>query len=75
MTSGTVKPLNFLVRVCCSCNRIQTDDGHWFEGDELLELISGNRRVITHGVCPGCLRKLYPDIADHVLNKNPTEAY
>lgn len=62
------KPLKWLVTACCQCQKIQTGDGHWCDGEDLLQQVL-HKGLVTHSVCPDCVRVLYPEIADHVLKK------
>lgn len=56
---GQVKTLSGLLPVCCSCERIRDDAGYW---KELQEYLSDHQGVkFSHGICPECSRKLYPE--------------
>ena len=54
-----VQRLKGLLPICASCKRIKDERGAW----QLLEvyLQSHSEAKFTHGVCPDCLQKLYPD--------------
>jgi PAS domain S-box-containing protein len=54
-----VKLLSGLLSICASCKKIHNEDGHW----EYLETYIRNRSAadFTHGLCPDCLERLYPD--------------
>lgn len=56
-----VKMLSGLLPICSSCKKIRDDDGHWNQ----LEVYIQNHSIatFTHGVCPECFSKLYPDYA------------
>jgi len=45
--------------VCCNCDRVRLLSGNWV--DEHTPA-SGQRR--THGLCPDCFAKLYPEFSD-----------
>jgi hypothetical protein len=47
------------VCVCCNCDRIRLRTGKWVD-DQTPS--SGERR--THGLCPDCFAKLYPEFTD-----------
>lgn len=55
-----------VLRVCSSCKRIRSDDA-WIEiSDDLSQFIALPQ---SHGICPDCLQRLYPDIASEVTAK------
>jgi hypothetical protein len=56
--------LSDLLAMCASCKRIRGDDGRW----EPVEAYLRRRGEISvsHGICPGCTNRLYPDYADAV---------
>ncbi len=62
-----VKRLRGLLPICSSCKRIRNDEGSW----EQIELYvrEHSDAEFTHGLCPECMRKLYPEVADRVLNR------
>jgi hypothetical protein len=49
-----------MLPICCSCKKIRDDRGDW---NQIAEYISSHSEAeITHGICPECTEKLYPDI-------------
>lgn len=62
-----VKTLKGLLPVCAWCRKMRDDTGYWQE----LEVYIRRRTdaQFTHGICPECLRKHYPDIAPTVLSQ------
>ena len=61
-----VKTLRGLIPICASCQRIRDTDDHWRSIERYL---SDHTDVqLSHGVCPDCMRKLYPEFADEILN-------
>ncbi|HLP15513.1 MAG TPA: CHASE domain-containing protein [Bacteroidota bacterium] len=62
-----VKTLSGLIPICSSCKKIRDDKGYW----NVLEqyLIEHSEAQFTHGVCPDCMRKLYPEY----MNKRDAE--
>lgn len=62
-----VKALSGLLPVCASCKSIRNDDGYWQKMEAYLREHSDVE--FTHGLCPPCVEKLYPDFA-----KNRREA-
>ncbi len=60
-----VRSLKGLLPICASCKNIRDDKGYW---QAVESYISSHAEVeFTHGLCPGCIRKLYPDIADEII--------
>ena len=55
---ANVKTLHGLLPICSSCNKIRNDEGYW----ERIETYIRNRSDadFTHGICPDCAKKLYP---------------
>jgi GAF domain-containing protein len=53
-----VKTLRGLLPICSSCKKIRDDSGYWQGVDDYVRDHSEAR--FTHGMCPECLRELYP---------------
>lgn len=51
--------LSKLLPICSSCKKINNDSGEWQELEVYLEAVSGQR--FTHGICPECVSRIYPD--------------
>jgi PAS domain S-box-containing protein len=60
-----VQTLRGLLPICGSCKSVRDDNGYWQRMDEYLTTHTDVE--FSHGLCPSCLRKLYPDLADEVL--------
>jgi hypothetical protein len=54
-----VKLLSGLLSICASCKRITNERGDWEPLESYLQAHSEAK--FSHGVCPDCLRKLYPE--------------
>jgi PAS domain S-box-containing protein len=54
-----IKTLSGLIPICSSCKKIRDDKGYW----NILEayLIKHSDAKFTHGICPECAAKLYPE--------------
>ena len=54
-----VKVLHSLLPICSYCKKIRDDKGYWQQVDAY---IAGHFSTIefTHGICPDCMKKLYP---------------
>jgi hypothetical protein len=62
-----VKALSDLLPICSSCKKIRDDAGYWQQVDNYFAERSGLR--FTHGICPDCLSKLYPEVAMRMGDK------
>ena len=60
-----VKKLSGFLPICASCKKIRDDKGYWSEVERYIG--EHSEAQFSHGICPDCMRKLYPDIADEVL--------
>ena len=55
-----VKVLSGLLPICSSCKNVRDDNGYW---DKIETYISRHSDAdFSHGICPDCAKKLYPDI-------------
>ncbi len=65
-----VKTLSGLLPICANCKRVRNDEGYW----QRVETFIRERSDIefTHGICPECLRKLYPAYAEDVETTGQT---
>ncbi|NTU59619.1 MAG: HAMP domain-containing protein [Deltaproteobacteria bacterium] len=56
-----IKTLRGLLPICSSCKRIKSDQGSW---EQVEAYLSSHADVeFTHGICPECMEKLYPEYA------------
>ncbi|MCF7832543.1 MAG: PAS domain-containing protein [Candidatus Marinimicrobia bacterium] len=53
------------ITLCSVCQKIKQDEEHWIKLPKNISELIGEK--ISHGICPSCLKKLYPDIADQVI--------
>ena len=54
-----VKTLSGLLPICSVCKRIRDDNGYWQQVEGYIQTHSD--ATFTHGVCPECFPKLYPN--------------
>ena len=54
-----IKTLSGLLPICASCKKIRDDKGYWNK----LEVYLRDHAAVefSHGICPDCARKLYPE--------------
>ncbi|MBN1424061.1 PAS domain S-box protein [Candidatus Fermentibacteria bacterium] len=57
-----VKTLSGLLPICSSCKRIRDDTGYWEKVETYIHQRS--EAEFTHGICPECMKKLYPEFVD-----------
>lgn len=55
-----VKKLSGLLPICASCKRIRDDKGYWQQIESYIR--DHSEANFSHGICPECAKKLYPDI-------------
>lgn len=56
-----VKMLSGLLPICSSCKRIRDEGGHWEQVEVYVH--EHSQADFTHGICPECALRLYPQIA------------
>ena len=57
-----IKTLSGFLPICAHCKNIRDDKGYW---NQIEAYISEHSEAeISHGICPECSKKLYPDIYD-----------
>lgn len=62
-----IKTLNGLVPICASCKKIRDDEGFW--NDVETYVADHSEAKFSHGICPDCMRKLYPEEYERILKK------
>lgn len=68
-----VKTLRGIVPICASCKRVRDDEGYWKQVESYVT--EHTEAQFSHGVCPECARRLYPEYAlTPVPPKGPAEA-
>ena len=53
-----VKRLSGLLPICANCKKIRDDAGYW--QDVAVYIRDHSEVEFSHGICPECMRKLYP---------------
>jgi hypothetical protein len=64
---ANVKVLSGLLPVCASCKKIRDDKGYWSQIETYIR--DHSEADFSHGICPECVRRLYPEYADRVLRR------
>ena len=60
-----VKTLSGLLPICSHCKKIRDDKGYWNQLEDFIQQHS--EAEFTHGICPECARKYFPELADKSL--------
>ncbi len=56
-----IRTLKGLIPICVSCKKIRNDGGYWERVEDYIREHSDVE--FSHGICPDCARKLYPQQA------------
>ncbi len=62
-----VQTLSGLLPICASCKSIRDDRGYWQQVESYISEYT--RAEFTHGLCPDCMRELYPDVYQQVIKR------
>jgi hypothetical protein len=63
-----VKLLNGMLPICASCKKIRDDKGYWQGVEEYIS--SHSEAHFSHGLCPDCMKRLYPDYYGEAKKEN-----
>ncbi len=63
---NAIKLLGGIVPICASCKRIRDDQQDWVVLEKYIQERSDAR--FSHGMCPDCTQKMYPDFFKHFSN-------
>lgn len=58
-----VKTLQGLIPICSSCHKIRDDEGYWNRIEVYIK--DHSEAEVTHGLCPECVARLYPDLEEN----------
>ncbi len=56
---ANIKTLGGLIPICSNCKKIRDDKGYWEQLEGYIQ--SHSEAQFSHGICPDCAAKLYPD--------------
>jgi len=57
-----LRTLRNILPMCSSCKKIRDENGRWLPPDVYLK--QREHMDVSHGLCPDCGRRLYPDLQD-----------
>jgi len=61
--------LKKFIPICSACKKIRNDDDYWESIERFLKEQYGAQ--MSHGICPDCIKKLYPDLDIPPPKKSP----
>lgn len=64
--------LRGLLPICASCKKIRNDQGDWTQLERYIH--DHSEAEFSHGICPECFEKLYPEFMDEPKEKKGEEA-
>ncbi len=66
-TLNEIKELKGIIPICSHCKKIRNDKGYW---EQLERYLSEHTAAeFSHGLCPDCLGKFYPDLAGNIIDE------
>jgi hypothetical protein len=57
-----IKTLEGIIPICSCCKKIRDDKGYWEQVEAYVSRHTS--ATFSHGICPECLKKHYPDYSD-----------
>ncbi len=67
-----IKTLRGLVPICASCKKIRDDKGYWNQMETYVK--DHTEASFSHGVCPDCMKELYPDYCQPKQDKEEEDS-
>ena len=61
-----IRTLQGLIPICYMCKKVKDDKGYWETVEKYVSKHSGAQ--FTHGICPACLEKYYPEEEESIGN-------
>ena len=58
-----VKRLQGILPICANCKKIRDDTGYWQQIESYIR--DHSEAKFSHGICPDCTKKLYPEFHDN----------
>ncbi len=55
-----IKTLSGIVPICANCKKIRSDEGYWQQVEVYVR--DHTEAEFSHGICPECIKKLYPEL-------------
>ena len=67
-----VKLLSGMLPICSGCKQIRDDKGYWSQVESYVQKHS--EATFTHGLCPECFKKYFPDLNDAPESESESNA-
>jgi PAS domain S-box-containing protein len=67
-----IKVLSGLLPICAECKKIRNDQGYWEQIENYIR--DHSEATFSHGLCPDCLKSLYPEINKKLTEQRKSEA-
>jgi DNA-binding NtrC family response regulator len=64
-----IKTLRGLLPMCAWCRNIRDDKGYWKNLEAYVREHTDS--TFTHGICPKCAKKAYPELYEKIIRENP----
>lgn len=55
-----ISTLSGLLPICANCKKVRDDSGYWRQIESYIQ--EHSQAQFSHGICPECVKKLYPDL-------------
>jgi len=68
---GKIDLMAGLVPICSYCKGIRSDQGYWSTVEKFIEQQTAVE--FTHGVCDGCMRQHFPEVANVLLPRREAD--
>ncbi len=62
-----IETLSGLLPICAYCKKIRDDAGYWNQIESYIT--EHSKAEFSHGICPDCLQKIYPELYQEIFNK------
>ncbi|QEN05696.1 HAMP domain-containing protein [Thiospirochaeta perfilievii] len=62
-----INTLEGIIPICSYCKNIRNDEGYWKRVEEYFSDVT--EAQFSHSLCPDCVKKYYPDIANKILKE------
>ena len=67
-TLSEIKQLRGIIPICSACKKIRDDEGIWHQIESYVR--NHSEAQFSHGICPECMKKLYPDLEDEIKQED-----
>lgn len=64
-----IRTLRGIVPICANCKKIRDDEGFWQQVEVYVR--DHTEAEFSHGICPECMKKLYPKAYDDWVGNQP----